>query len=54
MKLLTPELKRTPSSYCPGAAYTSCPELAKVPGLEGEEPRLMLGILDLVNPSAIS
>ena len=51
---LTSELNLLPSSYYPGAAWKSVPEFAKVPGLEGEEPRLMLGIFVLVNPSAIS
>ena len=41
LKPLTPELNLMPSSYLPGAASESL-ALAKLYGLAGDEPKLML------------
>jgi hypothetical protein len=51
---LTSELNLLPSSYYPGAAWKSVPEFAKVPGLLGDDPKLMFGVLAFVIASAIS
>ena len=49
----TSVLNLLPSSYCPGA-YEELPGLAKVLGLEGEDPKLILGDFVFVIASALS
>ena len=53
LKDLTLELNLYPSSYWPGATFTS-PPYAKEEGLAGDPPMLMFGLLDFVRLSARS